>query len=82
MSLLYVNANSCLGTAWRQLRDKSVVVKGTGTWNGDGAHTFELRATDAGRDLFSIVVKNANGVTVGSVSGSLRGGNIQAKSGQ
>ena len=61
--------------------EKSVVVKGTGTWNGDSGHTFELRATDASRDSFSIVVKNAAGAVVGSVSGSLRGGNIQAKAG-
>lgn len=60
--------------------EKSVVVKGSGTWNGDGGHTFELRASDGSRDSFSIVVKDASGVTVGGVSGSLRGGNIQAKS--
>ena len=60
--------------------DKSVVVKGEGVWNGASGYTFELRATDAALDSMSIVVKDAAGVIVGSVSGSLAGGNIQSKS--
>lgn len=60
--------------------EKSVIVKGDGTWNGDPGYSFELRATDASRDSMSIVVKDAQGVVVGGISGSLNGGNIQSKS--
>jgi hypothetical protein len=61
--------------------DKSVVVRGAGVWNGASGYTFELRATDASRDLLSIVVRDAAGAVAGSVSGSLSGGNIQSKAG-
>jgi probable HAF family extracellular repeat protein len=56
---------------------------GTGTWNGRSGYTFEGLATDQGepgrhRDAFSLMVKDAQGNIVESVSGSLEGGNIQS----
>jgi hypothetical protein len=51
----------------------------------DGApgYTFEARATDRGEpgrnDTFALIVRDAAGVEVVSVSGTLAAGNIQAR---
>jgi len=61
----------------------SVTFSGTGRWNGRDGYTFEAQASDQGepgrnRDTFSLVVRDALGVSVANVSGALAGGNIQS----
>jgi hypothetical protein len=61
----------------------TVQIIGTGRWNGKAGYTFVLNATDQGepgrnRDTFSIVVKDARGTIVATVSDTLDGGNIQS----
>lgn len=61
----------------------SVTFKGSGRWNGRLGYNFEATATDRGepgrgRDTFALIVKDALGNTVASVSGALTGGNIQS----
>lgn len=61
----------------------SVTFKGTGAFNGQGGFTFEVSATDqgepgAGRDTFSLTVKDGAGAVVFTASGVLDSGNIQS----
>jgi hypothetical protein len=61
----------------------SVLFAGAGRWNGKAGYTFEVLATDAGepgrhRDAFSLVVRDARGVVVAAVGGSIDGGNIES----
>ena len=61
----------------------TVVFFGVGRLNGKPGYTFEARAADAGergrgQDRFRITIRNANGTVVGSVDGTLTGGNIQS----
>ena len=61
----------------------TVTIVGKGKWNGKAGYTFEAHATDQGepgrhRDTFAIVVKDAHGVVVASVTDELGGGNIQS----
>jgi hypothetical protein len=61
----------------------TVTITGAGNWKGLAGYTFEARATDQGepgrhRDLFSIVIKDARGIVVASVSSELDGGNVQS----
>ncbi len=60
----------------------AVVFFGRGRWNGSANHTFEVRTADLGepgkgRETVSIVIKDASGLTVATVSGVLASGNIQ-----
>lgn len=62
----------------------SVVLSGTGRWNGVTGYTFEARAADEGepgrgRDTFAITIRDGNKVVVASVSGVLSEGNIQSE---
>lgn len=64
-------------------RVDTLVMSGTGRWNGRAGFRFEMRATDqgepgSGRDTFSLIVSDAHGTVVVSVGGTLDGGNIQA----
>ena len=64
-------------------RVDSVSFAGTGKWNGKPGYTFKVTATDQGEpgrrhDTFSLVIKDARGTIVASVSGDLDGGNIQS----
>ena len=61
----------------------TVTFAGTGRWNGQGGFVFEATAVDTGepnrgRDTFTLVIRNSSGLVVGSVSGTLEGGNIQS----
>jgi hypothetical protein len=61
----------------------TVIFSGTGRWNNKPGYTFEVLATDRGepgwgRDTISVVIKNALGAVVASISGTLDGGNIQS----
>ena len=61
----------------------SVLATGEGRWNGEIGFTFELRATDQGepgrdRDTLAIVIKNAGGTVVATISGGIDGGNIRS----
>ena len=61
----------------------TVVFSGVGKWKGLPGYGFEVRATDAGepgvgRDSFELIVRSPSGEVVASVSGLLRGGNIQS----
>jgi hypothetical protein len=56
---------------------------GRGRWNGHDGYSFEATASDRGepgrnREAFSLVVRDARGVIVASVSGALDDGNIQS----
>jgi hypothetical protein len=71
------------GRARRAPTVDSVIVTGQGKLNGRSGYTFALQATDQGepgrgRDTFAIVVKNAGGTVVATISGELDGGNIQS----
>lgn len=71
------------GSGSRRPSVDSVTFKGTGNWNGRTGYTFEAQASDQGeagrnRDTFSLVVRDALGVSVANVSGALAGGNVQS----
>lgn len=55
---------------------------GTGRWNGKPGYKYVARGTDGGepgrgRDTFAITIWGPSGATVGTVTGTLSGGNIQ-----
>jgi hypothetical protein len=61
----------------------TVTFSGVGHWNGLANHRFEVTASDRGEpgvgvDTFSLVVTSPAGVVVESISGVLRGGNINS----
>jgi hypothetical protein len=61
----------------------TVTFTGVGSWNGLPNHSFTVTASDRGEpgvgvDTFSFVVKSPAGQVVESMSGVLRGGNIQS----
>jgi hypothetical protein len=60
----------------------TVMFTGVGYWNGRSGYRFEVTASDRGEpgvnDTFSLVVTSPTGQVVESVSGVLRGGNIQS----
>jgi hypothetical protein len=61
----------------------TVTFTGVGSWNGLPNHSFTVTASDRGEpgvglDTFSLVVKSPAGQVVESISGVLRGGNIQS----
>jgi hypothetical protein len=61
----------------------TVILTGTGKWNGRRGYTFEARASDRGepgrdRDTFSIQIKDAGGTVVAAVNGTLDGGNVES----
>ncbi len=71
------------GRGAKQPSADTVKFSGQGKWNGRAGYIYEVVATDRGepgrgRDTFSLVVKDARGVIVASVSGPLDGGNIQS----
>jgi hypothetical protein len=71
-----------LGNRSERLPD-TVVFTGVGWWRGRAGHSFEVRAEDhgepgKGRDKFSVVVRDARGAVVHSVSGVLNSGNVQS----
>jgi predicted extracellular nuclease len=60
----------------------TVQFSGSGAWNGRPGHTYQVIASDngepgAGRDTFSVVIRNAQGAVVFEQSGTLTLGNIQ-----
>ena len=62
----------------------TVMFAGTGRFNGQRGYTFEVTATDrgepgAGRDTFSLTVRDGAGAVVFSESGVLAKGNIQSE---
>jgi hypothetical protein len=62
----------------------TVIVSGTGRWNGAPGYVFEVRAVDAGepgrqRDEITITILSPSGVTVSTVTGVLSGGNIESR---
>ena len=64
-------------------RNPQHILCGTGRWNGRDGYTFEAQASDQselgrGRDTFSLVIRDAQGMSVANVSGALTGGNIQS----
>ncbi|HEY6212186.1 MAG TPA: Ig-like domain-containing protein, partial [Vicinamibacterales bacterium] len=58
-----------------------VFFAGVGRWNGRAGYTFEVQATDRGegrgRDTFALVIRDARGTIVASMSGTIDGGNIK-----
>ena len=61
----------------------TVTFSGVGSWNGLPNYHFVVTASDRGEpgvgvDTFSLVVTSPTGVVVESISGVLRGGNIQS----
>ena len=61
----------------------TVTFSGVGWWNGLPNYRFEVTASDRGEpgvgvDSFSLVVTSPAGVVVESISGVLRGGNMQS----
>jgi hypothetical protein len=61
----------------------TVMFSGVGYWNGRSGYRFQVTASDRGEpgvnnDTFSLVVTSPTGQVVESVSGVLRGGNIQS----
>jgi len=66
------------------LKVDTVTATGIGTWNGKAGYTFELKATDQGepgadRDRFKIVIRDAQGNRVASVSEKIDSGNNQSE---
>ncbi len=61
----------------------SVVFSGAAWFNGAAGYTYEARAIDRGEpgrnDTFAVVVRNAAGVEVVNVGGTLTAGNIQSR---
>lgn len=60
--------------------DSMVRFSGTGWWNGQSSHSFEVTAADQpgrGQDTFGIVIRNAQGVVVLQSSGRLTSGNVE-----
>ncbi len=62
---------------------ETVRFKGIGRWNGRPGYNFEAMASDRGQpsrhlDTFSIVIRDAQGVTVGGVNGTLEDGNVRS----
>jgi len=62
----------------------TVTATGIGTWNGKAGYSFELKATDQGepgadRDRFKIVIRDAQGNRVASVSEKIDSGNNQSE---
>ena len=61
----------------------SVVFSGPALFNGSAGHTYEARATDRGEpgrnDTFTLIVRNAAGVVVANVGGTLATGNIDSR---
>jgi hypothetical protein len=61
----------------------TVVFTGTGWWKGRRGYTFEAKAEDRGepgrgKDTLTVVVRDARGTVVHSVTGVLTSGNIQS----
>lgn len=61
----------------------TVTFSGFGSWNGLPGYRFLVTASDRGEpgvdvDTFSLVVTSPAGIVVESISGALRGGNIQS----
>jgi hypothetical protein len=61
----------------------TVVFTGTGWWKGRSGYSFEAKAEDRGepgkgRDMLTVVVRDARGNVVHSVTGVLTSGNIQS----
>lgn len=60
----------------------TLVLTGTGRWNGVSGHTVEATFVDGGepgtKDSIDITIKTAGGVVVSTLSGRLTGGNQQA----
>jgi len=66
------------------LKVDTVTATGVGTWNGKAGYSFELKATDQGepgadRDRFKIVIRDAQGNRVASVSEKIDSGNNQSE---
>jgi hypothetical protein len=61
----------------------SVVFSGPASFNGSAGYTYEARATDRGEpgrnDTFGLIVRDAAGVEVLNVGGTLAAGNIQSR---
>lgn len=56
----------------------SVIISGTGTWNGKAGYTFDASAADRGdgrgtSDTFALVVRDSRGATVAAVNGVILG---------
>jgi hypothetical protein len=61
---------------------RAVALSGTGLWNGQAGHGFEIMAQDNGepgclRDAFSVVIRNPAGQEVLRTGGVLQDGDIQ-----
>jgi len=68
---------------WPRSGVDTVTFSGSGWWNGEAGHSFEITASDhgepgRGHDTFSLVVRAPNGDVVESAYGTLRDGNIQS----
>ena len=66
-----------------QDRSDTVVFNGTGEWNGQPNHTYEVSARDEGepggrRESIGLTIANASGAVVARARGELAGGNIQS----
>ncbi|HZP48071.1 MAG TPA: DNA/RNA non-specific endonuclease [Vicinamibacterales bacterium] len=60
-----------------------VTFSGAGLWNGRAGYTFTVQALDAGepgrgRDQFAITIRDAAGVVVATVAGTISSGNIES----
>jgi hypothetical protein len=71
------------GRGARQPQADSVILAGSGQWNGLGGYTFTARASDRGEpgvnhDRVAITVFDPSGVVVAAFDATLGGGNIQS----
>lgn len=71
------------GKGKKQPTVDTVLFAGSGTWNGQAGYAFEATASDQGepgknRDTFAITIRNAAGMIVAQVQGSLGGGNVDS----
>lgn len=78
----FSNAEGYAPGRWPASGVDTVMFSGVGYWNGRPGYRFQVTASDRGEpsvnDTFALVVTSPTGQVVESVSGLLRGGNIQS----